>query len=114
MPLPAWLSGGPIRAKCRLLMTGSSHRIGRQALRLVGSNTFMKALGDPWIKQHLDLSIRIYETNYVRYRKSVLPELMIGTNIISGVVRSQADLYRVLTNQFKLELPVSASGAPVN
>jgi len=80
-----------------------------EAMRLVGSNSFMKALGDPWIKQHLDLNIRIYETNYVRYRKSVLPELMIGTNIISGVVRGPADLYRVLTNQFKLELPAAQS-----
>jgi hypothetical protein len=85
-----------------------------EAMRLVGSNSFMKALGDPWIKQHLDLNIRIYETNYVRYRKSVLPELMIGTNIVSGVVRNPADLYRVLTNQFKLQLPVTQSAGSVD
>jgi len=82
-----------------------------EAMRLVGSNTFLDALNDPWIKQHLEVNIRLYETNYVRYRKSILPELMIGTNIVSGVFRNVRDMYRVLTNQFELELPPAAGTA---
>jgi hypothetical protein len=83
-----------------------------EAMRLVGTNEFNQAMGDPWIQQQLDLSIGIYATNHARYRKDALPELMIGTNIISGAVGNADDLYKVLTNQFNLAAPGSASQTP--
>jgi hypothetical protein len=76
-----------------------------EAMRLVGTNTLANTLKDPWINRQLDLGVRIYETNYRRYKKSQLPQLMIGTNIVSGNLRNVASLYRVLTNQLALHLP---------
>jgi uncharacterized membrane protein/protein-disulfide isomerase len=79
--------------------------VDAEAMRLVGTNEFKKALADPWIKTQLDLSIRLYETNYVCYRRSALPELIIGTNIVAGPLRSAKDLYRLLSAQFDVRLP---------
>lgn len=74
---------------------------GRQ---LVGTNEFNAALKDPWIQQHLARNIALYTTNYLRFRKQVLPELMIGTNIVSGAVRNLGDLYHLLEAQYGLEV----------
>jgi hypothetical protein len=71
-----------------------------EAMQLVGTNSFQQALSDPWIKAQLDLSIRLYETNYYRYRKQDLPELMIGTNLVSGEVRDVNDLLKLVSDQF--------------
>jgi thiol-disulfide isomerase/thioredoxin len=75
-----------------------------RAMQWVGTNEFLKALKDPWIPAHIDRNATLYATNYYRFRKSVLPELIIGTNIISGVVRSPEDIYRLVTNQFDLKI----------
>lgn len=83
-----------------------------EAARLAGGEGLANALSDPWMKQQLDIDIRIYETNYVRYRRSQLPQLMIGTNIISGVVRTTDDLYKLLSAQFPLLRVPEASGPP--
>ena len=79
-----------------------------EAQRLAGTNEFAAALKDPWIKEQITTNIRIYETNYVRYRRSQLPQLMIGTNIVSGVIR-QNDLYRLLSTQFPIRIPPGAT-----
>lgn len=76
-----------------------------QAMQLVGTNEFKKALADPWIKAQLDLSIRLYETNKVWYRRSGLPELIIGTNIVSGPLRNIGNLYQLFATQFGLQPP---------
>jgi protein-disulfide isomerase len=75
------------------------------AMQMVGTNQFEQALRDPWIKAHLDRNISLYATNYYRFKKSVLPELMIGTNIVSGAVRNRDELYGLVTNQFRLSVP---------
>jgi uncharacterized membrane protein/protein-disulfide isomerase len=76
-----------------------------EARRLVGTNAFEAALRDPWIDQQINVGIRLYETNYVRYRKSQLPEMMIGTNIVSGVPPNVDMFYRFLASNFVLRLP---------
>lgn len=93
----------------------SPEAVRAEARALVGSNAFERALQDPWIEQQMENGIRILGTNYARYRKGQLPQLMIGSNIVSGVVRRPADLYRLLTNQFVLEIPAASrdSNAPV-
>ena len=75
-----------------------------EAMRLVGTNAFERAFGDPWIQEQLELSIRLFATNRARYKKGNLPQLMIGTNHVSGVIRSN-DLDRLLTNQFDFRPP---------
>ena len=71
-----------------------------EAMRLVGSNAFERALSDPWIQQQLDLSIRLFSTNRARYKKGNLPQLMIGTNHISGVISSN-DFERLVNDKAK-------------
>jgi uncharacterized membrane protein/thiol-disulfide isomerase/thioredoxin len=80
----------------------------REAQRLAGTNEFAAALKDPWIKEQITTDIRLYETNYVRYRRSQLPQLMIGTNIVSGVIKPN-DLYRLLAAQFPIIIPPGAN-----
>jgi thiol-disulfide isomerase/thioredoxin len=63
---------------------------------LVGTNAYDRALSDPWIREHLARNITLYESNYVRFRKAVLPEVMVGTNILSGAVGKVEVLYRLL------------------
>jgi uncharacterized membrane protein len=83
-----------------------------EAMRLVGTNAFQQALKDPWVQQQLDLDIRLYGTNYFRYHNSVLPELMIGTNIVSGSIANVRDLYSLLSAQFDLRLPAVSTNPP--
>ncbi|HVV72048.1 MAG TPA: vitamin K epoxide reductase family protein [Verrucomicrobiae bacterium] len=80
-----------------------------EAMRLVGTNEFNRAVEDPWVQQQLSFNIGLYKANYMRYRTDALPELLIGTNLISGTVTSVADLYRLLTNQFELNMPAAAA-----
>ena len=82
-----------------------------EAIRLAGTNEFAKALSDPWIPNRLEQNIRIFETNYVRYKRSALPQLMIGTNIVTGNFRSVDDLYKLLAAQFSIALPVKTTNA---
>lgn len=67
-----------------------------EAERRVGTEALASALKDPWIEDYLALSIRIYHTNYLRFGKSQLPLMMVGTNLVSGTVRSTNDLFRLL------------------
>ncbi len=76
-----------------------------EAIRLIGENAFTNAMKDPWIKQQIELGVRIFETNWTLYKKSSIPQLLIGTNIVTGYFRSTNDLYRVITPQFPLKLP---------
>ena len=89
--LPAfeeWIFSGPKAPAPEIVMAK-----GRE---LVGTNAFDRALKDPWISDHISRNITLYHTNYLRFRKSVLPELMIGTNITSGTLRSLDDLMGLL------------------
>jgi uncharacterized membrane protein/protein-disulfide isomerase len=92
-----WIFSGP--------KPPSPEEVKAKAMQLVGTNEFNKALADPWIPQHLARNINLYETNYVRFRQQILPELMIGTNIISGTVGMADEFYKLLAAQYKLQLP---------
>lgn len=77
--------------------------VAARARQLVGTNEFDLRLKDPWIKEHLVRNIDLYATNYYRLRKATLPELMIGTNLVSGGLKDTQELYRLLNQQFSLE-----------
>jgi protein-disulfide isomerase len=80
----------------------SPEEVRAQAVRLVGTNALTTALSDPWIERELRLGMQLYETNYARYRRSALPELIVGKVIVSGVVPNAAQLYQLLTNHFSV------------
>ncbi len=85
----------------------STNQAAEQAGRLVGTNALAKALQDPWVQSQLEVDSRLYASNYYRFRHGSLPQLMIGTNIISGTFRP-ADLDRFLSNQFGLMVKTNA------
>jgi uncharacterized membrane protein/protein-disulfide isomerase len=68
-----------------------------EALRLVGTNAFTKALQDPGIAQQLEWAMRLHHTNYLRYRHSALPQLTLGTNLVFGGLRTREQLHRLLS-----------------
>ena len=67
-----------------------------EAGSLVGTNALANALRDAWIDAHIAQSISLYHTNYLRYQRSTLPLLMVGTNLVSGMLRTTNQLYSVL------------------
>ncbi len=85
----------------------STNQAAEQAGKLVGTNALIKALQDPWVQSQLEMDSRLYASNYYRFRHGSLPQLMIGTNIISGTFRP-ADLDRFLSNQFGLMVKTNA------
>ncbi len=70
-----------------------------EAMRLVGSNALAKAMADPWVENQLRFNISIYATNRLRYKKTNLPQLVLGTNLVTGVISSN-ELAFMYTNQF--------------
>jgi protein-disulfide isomerase len=77
----------------------STNEVRARAESLVGAANLAKALADPWIEDLIRMDIRLYHTNYLVYRKSRLPQLIIGTNLVVGVARSPEDIYRLLSGQ---------------
>jgi hypothetical protein len=70
--------------------------VKNEAERRVGTAELAEALEDPWIDRFLGESIRLYHTNYLVFKESRLPLMMIQTNLVSGVVSSTNQLYRLL------------------
>ena len=108
MPLATncnWVLKRPIPAHINACLYADCEQAESQAMQLVGTNEYKRAVSDPWIQQELDLSIRLYATNFYRYNKQTLPELMIGTNLISGQVPSVDTLYKLLAAQFSIRPP---------
>jgi protein-disulfide isomerase len=71
------------------------------ARQLVGAEAFDKASTNSWVNEQLRRDIAIYEKNYQLFRKSAMPEAIIGTNLISGVF-SRDQLLTMLSQQFGL------------
>jgi hypothetical protein len=82
-----------------------------EAMKLVGTNRFEEASKDPWLREHVSRNLDLYATNFYRFKKSVLPQLMIGTNIVSGNPRAVDELYKLLSDQYTLQLPSSTNSA---
>ena len=61
------------------------------AASLVGTNALAEAIQSEWVNAQLQNSIAIYATNTMLGRGS-MPLLIIGTNTLSGSVRSVGDI----------------------
>jgi hypothetical protein len=68
-----------------------------EAVRLVGSNALAKARLDPRIDRQLAWSTSLYHTNYLRYGRGSLPQLILGTNLVFGALRNSQELQRLLS-----------------
>lgn len=72
------------------------------ARQLVGSESFDRAARDPWVEERLQQDIALYEAIYRKFRKSAMPEVIIGTNLFSGVF-THDQLFATLADQFGLK-----------
>lgn len=72
------------------------------AQNLVGADKLTRNLSDPWVRQQLDTTISIYATAYTNYHNGSMPQLIVGTNITSGILTME-QLFKLLGDQFKLE-----------
>ena len=89
----------------------SPEQVRAEARRLVGTNEFNAALQDPWIDAQVELAIRLIEANQRKYRRTQMPQLLIGTNLVSGAVPTVPRLRQLLTNQFDLLWPPTGAAA---
>jgi len=75
------------------------------AEQLVGTNALTQALRDPWVERQLQQGIGIYATNALHYRQTRMPQTIVGTNVVVGMVRGLQDLYAVLAKQPGIQWP---------
>jgi hypothetical protein len=63
------------------------------------------------VDQQIRQNIAVFEAVYRRYRKGMMPELIIGTNLLSGVF-GRDRLFTLLSAQFGLQTnqPPNAPG----
>jgi uncharacterized membrane protein len=71
------------------------------ARKLVGEQVFNKAVTNAWIDRQVQQDVSLYEALYRQFRKSYMPEVLIGTNLISGPFSGE-QLFQTLAEQFGL------------
>ncbi len=74
-----------------------------EAIRLVGADKFEAAMKDPGMERQMSLGVRLLEAHYRQYRKSRLPQLIMGTNIIAGPVTSEQELRALFSLYMNLQ-----------
>jgi len=67
-----------------------------RALELVGLIALERSMGDPWIDQTLQTSMSLYRTNWLVSKRSSMPMMVIGTNIITGALRNPNEIFKLL------------------
>ena len=79
------------------------------AANLVGSNQLARALQDPWVGKTLEKGIAIYTTNILQNPKTGgnMPQLIIGTNLMTGTFGSVDQFYKLLEQHLGFKPPSS-------
>ncbi len=73
----------------------------RYARQLVGEEKFNAAVTNRWIDLQIQQNVALYKAIYRQYGKSHVPEILIGTNLMSGVFTPE-QLFQALEDQFGL------------
>jgi uncharacterized membrane protein len=71
------------------------------ARQLVGDQAFRTASTNAWIGRQIRQDVALYEAFYRQFHKAYLPEILIGTNLVSGAF-SHDHMSQVLFDQFGL------------
>jgi len=72
------------------------------ARQLVGSENFDRASTKAWVNEQVRQDIAIYDAVYWQYHKGLMPQVVIGTNLISGPFNRE-QLFGMLFEQFGLK-----------
>jgi uncharacterized membrane protein len=72
------------------------------AMEIVGDEKLGMAMNDPWIARQIEQSVAIYEATYRRFGKGVMPQLIVGDNIVFGELEhGRPDLEMLLRDILK-------------
>jgi len=82
----------------------------QRAVQLVGASNLETALTNQWVNDYLQLGMNVYATNYIHVRQGAMPQLIIGTNLLTGT-NTVEELYQRLENQLGLKAPTALSQA---
>ncbi|HTD66502.1 MAG TPA: thioredoxin domain-containing protein, partial [Candidatus Limnocylindria bacterium] len=63
--------------------------VTNKAIELVGASVFETASRDPWIEQQLRADIELFTISAREYRNGSMPQFMIGTNIVTGILTTE-------------------------
>jgi protein-disulfide isomerase len=72
------------------------------AARLVGAQKLDAAYTNQWVNEQLQLAISVYTTNYLQTKLGLMPQVIIGTNLLAGT-NTVEELCRRLENQLGLK-----------
>lgn len=105
--LAVWLANRQVSAKFDDWVFEPEHppqpeSAERYARELVGAAAFDRAITNQWVDQQIQQDVAIYEAVYRRFKKGYMPEVIIGTNLISGTFRRE-QLFQMLSDQFGLK-----------
>jgi hypothetical protein len=71
------------------------------ARHLVGADAFDKAATNGWVANQIQQDVSLYAAVYRKFHKGAMPEVIVGTNLISGVF-NRGQLLQMLAEQFGL------------
>ncbi len=77
-----------------------------RAAQLVGDIELLRqTLRDRWISEQVGLAVEIYEANMQANGQGRMPQMVIGSAILAGVVNDASKLFSLVREQFGLEAP---------
>ena len=78
------------------------NEVRRRAEELAGRDALERALADGWGDRRILEDVAIYEANYRQSRRGEMPQLIIGSGIVAGVIDSMEELYRIIEERLGL------------
>lgn len=72
---------------------------------LVGLEAVPQALADPWVREQIRRNVALYVKNYEVTGSTRMPQLMFGSQISEGRLRTTEDLYELIEAQLGLKRP---------
>ena len=63
--------------------------VTNKVLQLIGSSAFRAVTIDPWIEAQLRTDIELFTVSMRDYKNDRMPQFMIGTNVLSGILSTE-------------------------
>jgi hypothetical protein len=83
IPFDDWLFSSPT---WRLQRPPPLAVVTNKAIELVGLMMFERACRDPWIDAQIRTNIDLYATSYKEFHNGNMPQFLIGTNLVTGIL----------------------------
>lgn len=106
--LAVWRANRDLHAKFEEFVFATENPPQLESVRqfaesLVGAEALKKSASDPWVMSMITLSTRIFSTNMIYLHQGMMPQVLIGTNLVTGRIQSDAVLREQIEKQFGLK-----------